>query len=101
MRIEVSLRVRRRGWRDGSVVRNSGCPYRGPRSGSQYPQGDAQSFIPVPIIFWPPRAPGAHMVHRHAHRQDIYIQKEKKGEERRKRRGREKKGVAVPGKCRR
>lgn len=41
------------------------------------------------------------MVHRHAHRQDIYIQKEKKGEERRKRRGREKKGVAVPGKCRR
>lgn len=40
------------------------------------------------------------MVHRHAHRQDIYIQKEKKEEERRKRRGREKKGVAVPGKCR-
>ena len=34
-----------RGWRDDSVVKNTGCSSRGPRFNSQYPHGGSQLSV--------------------------------------------------------
>jgi hypothetical protein len=47
-----------RGWKDGSMVKSTGCSFRGPRFNSQYSHGNLKpSVTPVPgylIFFWPP-----------------------------------------------
>jgi hypothetical protein len=42
-----------RGWRDGSVVKSTGCSSRGPEFNSQKPHGDSQpSVIRSAALFW-------------------------------------------------
>ena len=32
------------GWREGSAVKSTGCPYRGPEFNSQHPHGGSQPY---------------------------------------------------------
>ena len=62
-----------RDWRDGSMVKSTGCSSREPRFNSQHPHSHSQPTVPpVPgessNTFWPLQAPGTHVVHRHAHK---------------------------------
>jgi hypothetical protein len=42
---ERKCKSKMRGWRDGSVVKSTGCSSKGPRFNSQYPHGGSQLSI--------------------------------------------------------
>lgn len=63
-------------WRDGSMVKNACCSYRGARFSFKHPHGGSKppitSILGDQCPFWPPQAPRTHMVHVHTCMQAIH-----------------------------
>lgn len=65
-----------RGWRTVSAVGSTYCSCRGPKLGSKHPQSDSQASDSRSrrhnTSFWPPWAPGRHVVCIHTSRQNTH-----------------------------
>jgi len=47
------IKIKPIGWRDGSVIKNTGCSSRGPEFNSQHPRGDSQpSVMASDALYW-------------------------------------------------
>lgn len=63
-------------WKDGLAVESSGSSLKGPRLKPQHTRWLTvtynSSLRRSDVFFWPPRAPGTHMVHSHIYRQNTH-----------------------------
>jgi hypothetical protein len=98
---DVGERKARKGLGDNSEVKPTGCssrrPEMDPEPTGQFTTICKASYRGSETLFWLPKTPGMHMLHRHPYRQDTHKHKRKKGKEREREREREEPEIWAEG----